>query len=125
LLLAKIIATITLGADKIQRLTLKSIFNCTASKVCLAWKKAPLLFLYSFFFSFLSPNNQKTENQSESNSGTSWTPNQWKASLHCSALKKGKPFLPASQLQSCLHETTEGRGYFMNHVQLPTHPLGK
>jgi hypothetical protein len=74
-------------------------------------KKVTLPFLFfssSFFLSFfLSPKEQKTEHQSESNSETSWTPNPWKASLHHTILKKSKPFLPASQLQSCLHETAK------------------
>jgi hypothetical protein len=59
---------------------------------------------------FFSPNKQKTEHQSESNSVTSWIPNLWKASLYHAALKKEAPFLLASQLQSCLSETAEQTG---------------
>jgi hypothetical protein len=81
LLLAKTITTITLGADKIQRLTLKSALISPNSHKNPAWhsqqgvlasspgKKAP------GHFSFLScPNKQKTEHQSESNPDTSWLP---------------------------------------------------
>jgi hypothetical protein len=82
LLLAKIITAISLGAEKIQRLTLKlaliapySHKNRTqqASEECPAsipGKKASCCF--SFFSSSSSPNKQKTEHQSESNPATSW-----------------------------------------------------
>jgi hypothetical protein len=65
---------------------------------------------FFFFFHFFSPNKQKTEHQSESNSAISWNPSLWKASLHHAVLKKVVPFFSASQLQSCLRETAEQTG---------------
>jgi hypothetical protein len=67
-------------------------------------EKSPLA---GFLVLFFSVNKQKIEHQSESNSMTSWTPNPWKASLHCAALREAVPFLPAGWLQSCLSESAE------------------
>jgi hypothetical protein len=110
LLLPKIITTITLGTDKIQRQTLKPAFNCTqqlqksheAQPARCVWSlalgKKGHLFIY-----FSSPNKQKPEHQSESNSATSWTPSPWKASLCCTTLKKAATFsLPAGSKVACV-----------------------
>jgi hypothetical protein len=114
LFLAKTITASTLVADKIQRLTLKSAFNCTKqgknpmhhSQQDLSNPGKKPLGCFSFLFSF----SQQTENRSSirSNSVTFWTPRPWEVFLHHAALKKKvKPFLPTSQLQCCLFETAE------------------
>jgi hypothetical protein len=88
LLLAKIITISTLGAYKIEGLTLnqlliapnshKNLMLYSQQSVPCPGKKAPWLFLF-----FFSSKKKKIGHQSESNSVTSWNPNPWKASLHC------------------------------------------
>jgi hypothetical protein len=117
LILAKIRASITLGADKIQNLTPKSAFKITPNSqknptqksqqgISGPGKKAttPISLSLSLFY---PKHKQKTEQQSESNSAASWTPSPWKASLCHAALRNVAPFLPAILLQSCLCELAE------------------
>jgi hypothetical protein len=90
LLLAKTITTITLGGDKIQRLTLNQILIALNRHENPTWhsqqgvssfspgNKAPNHFPF-FNFNFLSsPNNEKAEHQLETNSATSWIPSSGK-----------------------------------------------
>jgi hypothetical protein len=86
-------------------------FLCiTANNVCLPLgKKAPGHFFWSFFvFFFFSQQAKKSSIKIKL--WTSWTPSQWKASLHHDALKKLVPFLPVSCLQSCLCESAYWTG---------------
>jgi hypothetical protein len=93
-----------LGADKIQRLTFKTAFNCTQqlqkshmaqpARHVWSWEKKPPNHCSFVFCFFLFPNKQKIEHQSESNSATSWTPSPWKASLHHATLKESTAISP-------------------------------
>jgi hypothetical protein len=74
MLLAKTITTITIGADKIQRLTLKAAFNCTyqPQKSCAAhparyvppWGKKAYPAISPFFF-FLPRSRRQSINQNQ------------------------------------------------------------
>jgi hypothetical protein len=97
----------------------------TASKVGLTLEKSPVDI--SLFF-FLSPNKQKVEHQSESNSVTFWTPSPWKASLYCATLKKKKKsraISPHQPLQSCLPKTAEQTGEDHMPCVFPYSPQAK
>jgi hypothetical protein len=94
----------------------------TASKVGLTLEKSPVDI--SLFF-FLSPNKQKVEHQSESNSVTFWTPSPWKASLYCATLKKKKkaePFIPTSHFKAACLKLQNKQVRITCHVYSPTHP---
>jgi hypothetical protein len=56
---------------------------------------------------------------------TSWTPNPWKASLHCAALRKAGAISlhHCSQLQTCLHVNWQNEQVSItHHARLPYPP---
>jgi hypothetical protein len=89
------------------------------SKVCLALgKKSPTAISTFFFLSFFfSPNKQKTEHQSESNSVTSWTPSPQKVSPCHATLKKEASFLPTCQSKAACMKLQNEQVSITHHMQ--------
>jgi hypothetical protein len=127
LLLAKIITTITLGVDRIQRLTIKSPLIAPNSHKNPAWhsqqsmpgsgKKAPWLLLFFLFsLSFFLPTSRKASiNQNQTPGCTAcgkplYTTLHWQKQCHFS--------LPAGSKAACMKLQYE-QVSIMHHEQLP------